>query len=100
MNNAFKYVKVLIDAGVNRDQAEAHVQIISDFLELELATKQDLNNSVERLDNKINQLDTKIDNAVAHLENKMLQLEYRMTIKLGSIITLAIAAVATIVKLI
>jgi hypothetical protein len=128
MNNALKYVKILETTGVSREQAEAHVQIISEFLEADLATKQDLLNfetrqkvstdhlensilildsklkaSVERLDTKIDdlavRLDTKIDDAVEKLEHKILQSEYRMTIRLGSMITIVIATATAIIKL-
>jgi hypothetical protein len=150
MNNALKYVKILESTGVSREQAEAHVQIISEFLEADLATKQDLlnfetrqkvstdhlensilildskliasvdrldakidslfgkldhkiNTSVERLDTKIDdlalRLDTKIDDAVEKLEHKILQSEYRMTIRLGSMITIVIATATAIIKL-
>ena len=68
--------------GVSRDQAEAHVKIIAEIVEGDLATKQD----IERL------------------ENKLLQLEYRLIIKLGAvvgaIVTLAIAVTAAISKLV
>jgi hypothetical protein len=128
MNNAIKYVKILESTGVSREQAEAHVQVLAEFLEGDLATKEDLLNSernmrnaferlensvsssIKQLDTKIAQLDNKIDTSVAqldnkiettitHLEGKILQSEYRMTIKLGSIVTVAIAAVAAVVKL-
>lgn len=46
-----------------------------------MATKQDLNTSVERL------------------EHKMLQMEYRLIIKIGTIITIAVGAFATLTKL-
>ena len=111
MNNSLKYVKILEGAGITREQAEAHVQIISDILEGDLVTKQDLLNSENSLKNGLNRLeakfetsvdrlDRKIDSAVQHFENKMLQLEYRMTIKLGSIVTVAIAAMTAIIKFI
>ena len=121
MNNAIKYVKILESTGVSREQAEAHVQVLTEFLEGDLATKEDLHNSerslktaferletsvntsIAQLDAKINtsvtRLDNKIDNLAAQLEGKILQSEYRMTIKLGSIVTVSIAAVAAIVKL-
>lgn len=99
MNNALKYVKILEGTGITREQAEAHVQIISDILEGDLVTKQDLKNLEIKLDSSVSRLDSKIDNAVEQLENKMLQMEYRMTIKLGSIVTVAIAAMTAIMKL-
>ena len=98
MNNALKYVKILEGTGINREQAEAHVQIISDFLEGDLVTKQDLLNSENSMKLSISQLNYKIDSIAKRLENKMLQMEYRMTIKLGSIVTVAIAAMTAVIK--
>lgn len=109
MNNALKYVKILEGTGITREQAEAHVQIISDILEGDLVTKQDLLNSENslkafltrletKIDTSVDRLDKKTDTAVQQLENKMLQLEYRMTIKLGSIVTVAIAAMTAVIK--
>ena len=88
MNNAIKYVKALESTGITREQAEAHVQIISEILEGDLVTKQDLLNSENAL-----------KNSMEHLEHKMLQMEYRMTIKLGSIVTVAIAVMTAAIKL-
>jgi len=98
MNNALKYVKILEGTGITREQAEAHVQIISDFLEGDLVTKQDLLNSENSMKLSISQLNNKIDSIAERLENKMLQMEYRMTIKLGSIVTVAIAAMTAVIK--
>ena len=88
MNNALKYVKILEGTGVTREQAEAHVQIISDILEGDLVTKQDLLNSENAL--KL---------TMERLEHKMFQMESRMTIKLGSIVTVGIAVMTAIIKL-
>ena len=95
MNNALKYVKILEGTGITREQAEAHVQIISEILEGDLATKQDIKN----LETSIDRLEHKMDTDVERLEHKMLQLEYRLTIKLGSIVTVVIAAATTVIKL-
>ncbi len=88
MNNALKYVKILEGTGITREQAEAHVQIISDILEGDLVTKQDLLNSENML-----------KGSVERLEHKILQMEYRMTIKLGSIVTVGIAVMTAVTKL-
>lgn len=88
MNNALKYVRILEGAGISREQAEAHVQIISEITEGDLATKQDIKN-----------LETKLETSVERLEHKMLQSEYRTTIKLGSIVTIVIAAATAVIKL-
>lgn len=92
MNNSLKYVRLLESSGVSREQAEAHIQIITEFLEGDLVTKQDLKNLETRLD-------TKIDNVTERLEHKIIESEYRMTIKLGSIVTVVVAAATAISKL-
>ncbi len=81
MINAFKYTKQLEEAGFSRAQAEIQLQVITEIVEGDLATKQDLSTSVERL------------------EHKMLQMEYRLIMKLGTIITVAIGAFAALIKL-
>lgn len=62
-----------------------------------------LNESIARLDSKLNavimRLDTKVDTAIEHLEHKILQSEYRMTIKLGTIVTVVMAAATAAIKL-
>ena len=98
MNNSSKYVKILEGSGITREQAEAHVQMISEILEDDLVTKQDLLNSENSMKLSISQLNNKIDSIAERLENKMLQMEYRMTIKLGSIVTVAIAAMTAVNK--
>lgn len=60
-----------------------HDQMISEILEDDLATKQDIKN-----------LDIRFES----IEHKFLQSEYRMTIKLGSIVTVAMAALAAVIK--
>ncbi len=84
MFNAFKYTKQLEEAGFTRDQAEIQLQVISEIVEGDLATKQDLSTSVERL------------------EHEMQKLEYRLVIKLsgavGAIVTLAIGVTAALTK--
>ncbi len=109
MNNSLKYVKILESTGISREQAEAHVQIVTEITEGDLATKQDLKNletkvdsSIERLDRKLDaaveRLDHKIDSAIERFEHKLLQAEYRLTIKLGTIVTVVMAAATTVIK--
>ncbi len=90
MNNSLKYVKILEGAGITREQAEVHVQMISEILEDDLATKQDVHN----LKQDIKNLDIRFES----IEHKILQSEYRMTIKLGSLVTVAMAALAAVTK--
>lgn len=42
MFNSLKYSKNLEAVGVSREQAEAHIQIIAEVVENDMATKQDL----------------------------------------------------------
>jgi hypothetical protein len=80
MFNTLKYTKLLEEVGVPRNQAEAQVQIIAEILEDDVATKSDLR---------------EVRN---ELKNDITQLEYRLVIKLGTIVTIALAAIATVVK--
>jgi len=74
------FVRRLIEAGLDSRQAEAVVRVVVEA-QTELATKRDLVELETRLGNKIESL------------------EYRMTIKLGGLMIVAIGIVATLVKL-
>jgi len=68
------YAKRLRDAGVPVDQAEAHAEAARDFVMAELVTKSDLEAAMDRL-------------------------SLRLTVRLGGMMALAVAALAAIVKL-
>ena len=95
MKNTVQYVKVLESAGITREQAEAQIQVITEITEGDLATKQDIKN----LETDMKGLEAKLDMSVERLEHKLLQSEYRLTIKLGTIVTVVIAAATTVIKL-
>ncbi len=80
MFNVFKYTKQLEEAGFSREQAEIQLQVISEIVEGELATKQDL---------KI--LETSLLSA-----NQVL--EYRIIIKLGALLIVGFTTMATLMK--
>jgi hypothetical protein len=63
MFNTLSYTKKLEQAGVSREQAEAHVQIIAEIVEGDLSTKQDIKD----------------------LKDEMQKMEYRIVIKLGAL---------------
>ncbi len=73
MFNTLKYSKILEATGVSREQAEAHIQIMAEIVEDDLATKQDLK-----------------------------ELEYRLIVKLTAIlipgIALTVAIIAALAK--
>ena len=81
MFNSLKYAKILEDAGIPRSHAETHIQILSDLIGEEMATKDDLR----------------------HLESKLLyelqSLEHRMTLKLGGLMAAFLATGLTAAKL-
>lgn len=81
MINALEYMKRLEQAGFTRQQAEIQVQFVTEIVEGDLATKQDLKNTVDLI------------------EHKMLQMEYRLIIKLGTIVTIAVGVIVSLVKI-
>jgi len=68
------YAKRLRDAGISTAQAEAHAEAARDFVMAELVTKTDL------------------DAALDHLALKL-------TVRLGGMVAVAVAILATIIKL-
>lgn len=77
MFDTLKYSKARESAGVSRDQAEAHIRIIAEIVEGNLSTKQDIKD----------------------LKDEMHKLELRLVIKLGTLVTLAIAAAVAVLKI-
>lgn len=84
MINTLKYAKKLEEVGVPRDQAEAHVQLMTEILEQEFATKSDI---------------VRLENRFDRVESELHKLEYKLIIKLGAICALSISAMVTIQKL-
>jgi hypothetical protein len=79
--DTLEFAKTLKDANFSSEQAEALARAISGMVEEQLATKQDLK-----------------ELEVA-LRRDLKDLEYRLTIRLGAMLAGAVAAVATLVKL-
>lgn len=98
MFNAFKYTKQLEEAGFSREQAEIQLQVITEIVEGELATKQDLkileSNILNHVDIQVNNLEHKISN----VKSDLLQTEYRLTIKLGSLLLLGFTTMVTLMR--
>lgn len=80
MYNAFKLTKQLEEVGFSREQAELQIQVISEIIEADLATKQDLNQ-------------LKLE-----LEHRMDTLENRLTIKLGAMMVIGFTSMITLLK--
>ncbi len=79
--NSLKYAKILEDAGLPRNQAETHIQILSDVIGEDMATKDD----IKRLEDKISY--------------ELQSLEHRMTLKLGGLMAAFLATGLTAAKL-
>ncbi len=122
--DTLKFAKRLKEAGFTEQQAEALADAEAEFIEQNLATKRDiadlkrdiadvkrdikelevtLRNEIKQLDvtlrGEIKQLDVKIEQIRSDLSRDLKDLEYRMTIKLGTMMVVAVAAMATLVKL-
>jgi hypothetical protein len=93
--DTLKYANTLKEAGVPPAQAEAEARALSEVLELnlkDLATKQDLLTTEDKLRRDIEDLRREMD-------SRLIQLEQRLIIKLGALMAFSIGIVAALVKL-
>ncbi|MGQ0591409.1 MAG: hypothetical protein ACT4QB_01840 [Gammaproteobacteria bacterium] len=104
--DTLKFAKRLKEAGFTEEQAEALADAEAEFIEQNLATKRDiadLKRDIKELEvtlrNGIKQLDVRIEQIRSDLARDLKDLEYRMTIKLGTMMVIAVGAVATLLKL-
>jgi len=75
------YANKLKQAGVPDRQAEVQAEAMAELVEERLATKRDLSELGERIANRMNEL------------------EYRLTVRLGSMLVVAVSILAALVKL-
>ncbi len=88
MFNSLKYAKILEDVGIPRSHAETHIQILSDVIGDEMASKED----IQRLSHDIKNIESKM---LFEMQN----LEHRMTLKLGGLMAAFLATGLTAAKL-
>lgn len=86
------YAKKLKLAGVPEAQAEVQAEAMAELVEERLATKRDLKDLEERLVSQMRGMEER-------LNSKIQELEYKMTLRLGSMMVVAVGLVATLVKL-
>jgi len=105
--DTLKFAKRLKEAGFTEQQAEALADAEAEFIEQNLATKRDiadLKRDIKELEvtlrSDIKQLDLKIEQTRSDLARDLKDLEYRMTIKLGTLMVVAVGAMATLAKLV
>ena len=98
-------------ADVKRDIKELEVTLRNEIKQLDVTLRNEikqldvtLRNELKQLDvtlrGEIKQLDVKIEQIRSDLARDLKDLEYRMTIKLGTMMVVAVAAMATLVKLV
>jgi len=75
--NSLKYAKILEEAGLPRNQAETHIQILGDVMSGEIATKED----------------------IRKIEYDLQSLEQRIVLKLGGLMAAFLATGLTVAKL-
>ena len=80
MFNTLRYAKILEEAGFSRQQAETSIKILVEIMEDKLATKQDM--SELRFG----------------VKQDLLQLKHDLTLKLGAMLSAAVAIVAALHK--
>lgn len=102
MFNTLSYAKKLEEAGIPREQAEVHIQIIAEIVEGDVATKADLMETRRSLETSSqhlgNELRTEMHALRTELKNEMATLEYRLTIKLGAFMTIGFATMTALLK--
>lgn len=78
MFNTLKYAKLLEEVGFSREQAETSVRILVEIMEDKLATKQD----------------------ISDIRRDITQAEYKLTLRMGTMLTAAIAILTALHKLV
>jgi outer membrane murein-binding lipoprotein Lpp len=112
--NALRSREELEEAGFSHHQAEATVKVLIDMTNENFATKADVSAAVQtlnakidlgvqtlnaKIDSSVQMLDSKIEKLDTKIETGLREMEYKLTIKLGTLMTLAIGVTATVVKL-
>lgn len=100
------YAKRLREAGVSSEQAEAHAEAAREFIMGELVTRFDLERTQREVRQDIALSESRTEAAIGALrqevENQRRDFEYmalRITVRLGGMIAIAVAILASIIKL-
>ena len=92
--DTLKFAKRLKEAGFTEQQAEALAHAGAELIEQNLATKGD----IADLKRDIKELEVKIEQIRSDLARDLKDLEYRMTIKLGTMMVVAVGAMAALTR--
>lgn len=77
MMNSIRYTGDLEAVSLSRDQAETHLKILSEVIEMDIAKKKD----------------------IEEVKHELEKLEYRITLKVGVIVSVVIGTAFTVFKL-
>lgn len=99
MYDSLKYAKKLEEVGVSREQAEVHVQILTEIMDTNFATKQDLKDLSAEVRQELQDLRAEMSSKFLSLNAQIIQSEQKMTIRLGGIVSVAIGIAFTLSKL-
>ncbi len=112
--DTLKFAKRLKEGGFTDQQAEALAQAEAEFIEQSLAAKRDVKELETAVKRDVKELEVALKRDIeelrggvkrdieelrADLKREVKELEYRMTIKLGALLVVAVGAMATLVKL-
>lgn len=116
MRRALLYSKKLEEAGLSRQQAETHLEILEEIVEDEMATKADIQSLKSEATRAVESLKLDTTRAIESLRldttraieglkseikqfrSEMMQMEYKITIKLGLMLAAAVGILATLQK--
>ena len=96
MFNTLKYAKILEEAGFSHEQAETSIKILVEIMEDKLATKQDAAELKQEMATKASKQD--ILELRAATKQDILQLKHDLTLKLGAMLSAAVAVIAALHK--
>lgn len=110
MFNSLKYAKMLMNAGVPREAAETQIEIMSDMMQDNFSTKQDVKDLGFALRSEMQEITASLRAEMQELGSSLRaemkdvrmevqKLEYRMTIKMGSMMTVLLSLTIAILKL-
>jgi hypothetical protein len=101
--NALSYSKQLKAVGVTPQQAEVHAETLANVLyghSTHVATKADLELFAAKAEQMFaTKKDLELFATKTDLNSGLKELEYKLTIKLGAVVTVVVGAIATIAKL-
>lgn len=92
MFNALKYTQELEKAGFTREQAETSVRFVIEVMNETFATKSDLKELELKMESRFDVLES-------HFNAKLQELEFRLTTRMGGLMTALIGIAVALIKI-